>query len=92
MTFGGVELYPTLAEKAVAIAFSLITNHGFVDGNKRVGFAVLDVLLRVNDFRIQSAVDEAEATTLAVASHTMTRDQFLEWVRAHIEPLPPPTP
>lgn len=92
MTFGGVELYQTLTEKAVALAFSLITNHGFVDGNKRVGFAALDVFLRANDFRIQSTVDEAEATTLAVANHTMTREQFLDWVRAHIEPLPPPTP
>jgi death-on-curing protein len=42
MTFGGVDLYPTLIEKASALAFSIINNHPFVDGNKRVGHAALD--------------------------------------------------
>jgi len=37
MAFGGMELYPTLLEKAAALACSLIANHPFIDGNKRVG-------------------------------------------------------
>ncbi len=44
MTFGGEELYPTVIEKAAALGFSLIMNHPFVDGNKRVGHAVMETL------------------------------------------------
>lgn len=43
MTFGGTELYPSSAEKAAALAFSLVTNHPFVDGNKRVAHAALEI-------------------------------------------------
>ena len=42
MAFGGAELYPTLAEKAAARSFSLIKNHAFVDGNKRIGHAAME--------------------------------------------------
>jgi death on curing protein len=40
-TFDGTDLYPSIVEKAVALGFSLISNHPFVDGNKRVGHAAL---------------------------------------------------
>jgi death on curing protein len=39
MTVAGSDLYPSLAEKAAALCFSLVANHPFVDGNKRVGHA-----------------------------------------------------
>lgn len=45
MTFGGVDLYVTLARKAAALAHSLISNHPFIDGNKRVGHAAIEVML-----------------------------------------------
>jgi death on curing protein len=45
MTFGGDDLYPTLVEKAAALGYSLIKNHPFIDGNKRTGHAVMEVLL-----------------------------------------------
>jgi death on curing protein len=44
MTFGGKDLYPTLTDKAAALAFSIIRNHPFVDGNKRVGHAAMSAL------------------------------------------------
>jgi death-on-curing protein len=86
-TFAGQELHPTVIEKAAALAFSLISNHGFIDGNKRVGFASLDVFLRVNDLKVAAAVDDAEAVTLAVASGAMSREELTEWVRLHVVPL-----
>ena len=43
MTFGGEDLYPSLVEKASALGYSLIQNHPFVDGNKRVGHAAMEV-------------------------------------------------
>jgi death-on-curing protein len=87
MTFGGVDLYPTLPDKAAALGFSLTSNHGFKDGNKRVGFTAMDTFLRLNGFRITALIDEAEAISLAVASHAMSRDDYTDWVRAHITPL-----
>ena len=45
MTFAGEDLYPTIIEKASALAFSIIQNHPFVDGNKRVGHAAMEVFL-----------------------------------------------
>lgn len=45
MTFANRELYPTLVEKASALGFSLIQNHPFVDGNKRVGHAAMETFL-----------------------------------------------
>jgi death-on-curing protein len=90
MTFGGVDLYPTLVEKAAALGFSLTTNHGFKDGNKRVGFAALDIFLRLNGYKVEAAVDDAEAESLGVADHKITRDAFTTWVRQHVVPLTPP--
>ena len=48
MTFAGLELYPTLVEKAASLGFSLVGNHPFVDGNKRVGHAAMETFLVLN--------------------------------------------
>src|SRR5690242_19069572 len=60
MSFGGEELYPTLVEKASALAFSLVMNHPFVDGNKRVGHAAMETFLVLNGYEIHASVDEQE--------------------------------
>lgn len=67
-TFGGTDLYPSLAGKAAALGFSLIQNHPFVDGNKRVGHAAMIALLRLNGRTLEATVDEAARTILQVAS------------------------
>lgn len=59
--FGGQELYPTLAEKAAALSFSLVKNHAFVDGNKRIGWTAMRVFLRLNGHQITADVDEQES-------------------------------
>jgi death on curing protein len=91
MTFGGEDLYPSLVEKAAALGFSLVSNHGFVDGNKRVGFAAMDAFLRANGYKVSADVGDAEAVTLGVASRTVSREQFTDWVRDHCVPVPPET-
>jgi death-on-curing protein len=53
-TFGGVDLYPTLVEKAVALCFSLVQGHPFVDGNKRVGHAAMETFLVLNGTEIDA--------------------------------------
>lgn len=92
LTFGGEDLYPTVVDKGAALGFFLASGHGFVDGNKRVGFAAMDVFLRANGYKVRATPDDAEAICLGVASHTVSREQFTEWVRSHVEPLPSPTP
>ncbi|MBX7220021.1 MAG: type II toxin-antitoxin system death-on-curing family toxin [Blastocatellia bacterium] len=84
LTFDGLDLYPTVAEKAAALGHSLIANHPFVDGNKRIGHAALEVLLVINGFEIQAHVDEQERIILAVASGHMKRPEFIVWVPEHV--------
>jgi len=88
MTFGGEDLYPTIVEKAAALGFSLIKNHPFLDGNKRIGHAAMEVFLVLNGFEIDAAVDEQEQVILQVASAELGRDDFTEWLRRHIKLIP----
>lgn len=80
-TFDGVELYPTKYEKAARIGFSLISNHAFVDGNKRIGMYVLLTFLEVNGIRINPTNDEVARVGLAIASGSMTYDDLLQWIQ-----------
>ena len=86
-TFGGEDLYPTIAAKAAALGFSLIMNHPFIDGNKRVGHGAVEALLMLNGFELLAAVDDAEAEIFAVAAGQRSRDQFQQWIEEHIRPL-----
>ena len=68
MAFGGQELYPAVAEKAACLAFSLVTNHPFVDGNKRVGHAAMETFLALNGSELRSAIEEQERMFLNLAA------------------------
>jgi death-on-curing protein len=83
-TFGGEELYPTIVEKAAAIGFSLIRSHPFVDGNKRIGHAAMEVFLMLNGYEIEGSVEEQERVILGVASGDLDRRAFDNWLRTHI--------
>jgi len=84
MTFDREELYPTLVEKAVALGFSLIRNHPFVDGNKRVGHAAMEIFLILNGAGVEASVDEQEKVILGVAAGNLERKDFEEWLRLHL--------
>lgn len=84
MTFGGLELYPTLADKAAAFAYSLINNHPFVDGNKRVGHAAMEIFLILNGYEIEASTDEQERVILSVASGSINREELKDWLNLHI--------
>jgi death-on-curing protein len=83
-TFGGQDLYPNLVEKAAAVGYSLIKNHPFVDGNKRIGHAVVEALLMLNGFELSAGVDESETEILAVAAGERSRDEFRAWIEASV--------
>jgi death-on-curing protein len=80
LTFDGVDLYPSAIEKAAALGFSMILNHPFVDGNKRVGHGVMEAFLMLNGFEIDAAIDEQEWVILAIAAGKMKRDAFTLWL------------
>ena len=84
MTFGGAELYPTLEEKAAALCFSLVSNHPFVDGNKRVGHAAMETFLVLNGWELQVTVDLAEQIMLSLASGNLSRENLVQWIRDHL--------
>jgi death-on-curing protein len=84
MTFGGEDLYPTLVEKASALGFSLIKNHAFIDGNKRVGHAALETFLVLNGYELDAPVDEQEEIILGVSAGTLNRDDLTQWLRSHV--------
>ncbi len=79
-TFGGEELYPTLAEKAARLGFSLIANHAFVDGNKRIGVLVMLTFLYINGMPISPTSDEVVRMGLAVAAGEMDYEALLCWI------------
>jgi death-on-curing protein len=87
MTFGGKDLYPTMESKATALCFSLVMNHPFVDGNKRVGHAAMETFLVMNGFELASDVDDAERVILDLAAGELSREGLLEWVASHIQRL-----
>ena len=83
-SFGGIDLYPDLPDKAAALGFSLIANHPFLDGNKRVGHAAMETLLWLNGAELSAPIDDAETMILAIATGNADREAFTAWVRTHM--------
>ena len=86
-TFGGSDLYPTVIAKAAALCFSLVQGHPFIDGNKRIGHASMDVFLRLNGHLLEAEVDEQERVMFALASSALSREELLDWLEKHTRPL-----
>ena len=78
-SFGGEYLHPDLASMAAAYMFSLVCNHGFVDGNKRVGTLSALVFLDCNGIIAFPPAQELERITLAVAKGEMDKDELVAW-------------
>jgi death-on-curing protein len=82
MTFDGQDLYPCLPTKAAAMGFSLIRNHPFVDGNKRIGHLAMEMFLVLNGHELDAGVDEQERIILGLAAGELSREEFAGWVRS----------
>ncbi len=85
--FSGVDLYPTLVQKAAALGFALVENHPFVDGNKRVGHAAMETFLVLNGAELDADVGNQEVIMLGLAAGRVDRGQLAEWLRRHLKPL-----
>ena len=82
-SFGGQEFYPTKEEKGARIGYSLISNHAFVDGNKRIGVYVMLTFLEVNGIRLDCTNEDVVHIGLSVADGSMDYEALLTWVREH---------
>ena len=81
--FGGVEFYPTKEEKAARLGYSLISNHAFVDGNKRIGMYIMLTFLEVNGIHMDCTNEDVVHAGLSVAAGAMDYEGLLAWVREH---------
>jgi death on curing protein len=88
MTFAGEDLYPDVAAKAAALMHSLVQNHPFVDGNKRVGAHAMIVFLVVNDVEPRFSPAELTDVTLAVARGELPAESLAIWIRQRSAPRP----
>ena len=82
-TFDGVELYPSKEEKAAKLGYSLISNHAFVDGNKRIGAYVMLSFLELNGIHIEAADEDVVSLGLGVADGRMEQKDILDWIHKH---------
>ena len=76
--------YRTIQQKAARLAYGLIMNHPFIDGNKRIGALSLLVNLDLNHIALDLTSRELEETILSVASGKLSDKEYLEWVQEHI--------
>ena len=80
-TFGGVELYETIEEKAARLCHSLISNHAFVDGNKRISVLLMLTFLEVNGIKITPACSDVIRLGLSAGEGIMKYEDILSWIR-----------
>ena len=82
-TFDGKDLYPALIQKAARLGYSLVSNHPFVDGNKRIGIHTMLVFLAVNGVEIECNQKELIDIGLSLAAGTMDAEKLLIWLSLH---------
>lgn len=82
-TFDGIELYPSKEEKAARLGYSLISNHAFVDGNKRIGMYIMISFLELNGIKIDATNDEVAMLGLSVAEGSSNYEDILKWIIDH---------
>ena len=85
-TFEGKELYPTKEEKAARIGASLVSNHAFLDGNKRIGMFVMLTFLEVNGIRVECTDEDIVRAGLSLADGSMDYGKLLAWIRERAVP------
>ena len=82
-SFGGIETYPSIQQKAARLGFGLVKNHAFVDGNKRIGAHVMLLFLELNHVELDYSQDELIAVILKIASGTYGFEELFYWILEH---------
>ena len=84
-SFGGEDLYPGIIDKAAVICHGLVMNHGFVDGNKRIGVTAMLLILRRNDVLLAYTQNELVEFGLNIAKGKLDVQKIKDWIVRHIE-------
>lgn len=84
-SFGGQDLYPTTVEKIARLGYGLASNHAFVDGNKRIGAMMTQLLLKWNGFQMSLRSGELADMFIAIADGTAEESDLLAWIQRHLE-------
>lgn len=79
-SFAGEELYPSIQSKAARLGFSIIKNHPFLDGNKRIGILAMMVFLDINGIEISCSDEDIIDLGLGVASGKYNAEYMAEWI------------
>ena len=82
-TFDGKDLYPSKEEKGARLGFSLVSNHAFVDGNKRIGLHVMVLFLAMNGIELECTKDELVKLGFSIADGSVKYEKLLDWVKKH---------
>jgi death-on-curing protein len=90
VTFEGELLHPTVFDQAAAYLFHIAQNHPFVDGNKRVAFAAMDVFLRLNGYVLKLPDDRAYQLVMDAASGDLQKNDIGKLLRSNCEPIEAP--
>ena len=83
-TFGGEELFPETKDKIIRLAYGLIKNHSFRDGNKRIGALVLLTLLELNGYHLKATNKEFADIIMGIAASEKDDKDLSDWVDNHI--------
>ena len=83
ITFAGISNYPTIQSKAARLAFSLIKNHPFVDGNKRIGILAMISFLEINGIKLICKDDELISIGFGLADGSIDEKKLLEFIINH---------
>ena len=82
-SFGGQDLYPDLFSKAAVLGHSIISNHPFVDGNKRVGFEAMRLMLRLNGYDLRASLDAKYEFVMDIAKGKLSEQAIADWLKQH---------
>ena len=85
-SFGGYDVYPSIEQKAARLAYSLVSNHAFIDGNKRISALIMLVFLALNGIEINCTEREMYSVFMGLADSKITFDDLVEWIMNHEVP------
>ena len=83
-SFGGQELFQTDVEKIARLGYGLASNHAFLDGNKRIGAMMTQLLLRWNGYHLMLQPGELSDMFISLAAGRADEQALLGWIRAHL--------
>ncbi|MFT3682027.1 MAG: type II toxin-antitoxin system death-on-curing family toxin [Ferruginibacter sp.] len=86
-TFDGKDLYPSCYEKAAAIGESIIINHPFIDGNKRTGYVLMEIILRINGYKITALDENLYSFIIKISTGEIHYDEIVEWLKNNTKAL-----